>query len=337
MNNKISIIVPAYNVEPYIGRCLDSILNQTYKNIEIIVVNDGSTDNTASILNNYELKDDRIRIIHKENGGVSSARLKGIEQSTGDWIGFVDGDDTIDSDMYEFLLKNAFDYNADISHCGYTIISNSGKSKKIYGTGNILIQDTVKGLTDLIKGELIEPGLCNKLYRKNLFSKILNYDIIDLSIKINEDLLMNFYLFMNSKKAIYQDKCPYNYQIREGSAVTSRLNEHKLSDPIKVTKIMLEETINNKQVYDCCKSRLIHQLVSISVMPLKENKPLIQPYRTQCRKELRGLLREILLEDYCSIKLKIMAIWVSAFPFSYYFVHRVYEKVTGIDKKYKPE
>ena len=89
----VSVIIPAYNIEDYIGRCLDSVLSQTYKNLEILVVDDGSSDCTGEILDDYEKKDQRIRVIHKENGGVSSARNIGIEAATGDYIGFVDGDD----------------------------------------------------------------------------------------------------------------------------------------------------------------------------------------------------------------------------------------------------
>ena len=114
---KVSVIVAAYNIEKYIARCLDSILNQTYKNLEIIVVNDGSSDNTGEIIDKYSEKDIRIKVIHKENSGVSSARNKGLDMSTGDYIGFVDGDDTLETDMYELLVSNAIKNNADISHC----------------------------------------------------------------------------------------------------------------------------------------------------------------------------------------------------------------------------
>ena len=96
----VSVIIPAYNIEDYIGRCLDSIISQTYKNLEIIVVDDGSRDRTGEILDNYAKKDRRIKVIHKENGGVSSARNKGIEVAEGDYIGFIDGDDLIEPEMY---------------------------------------------------------------------------------------------------------------------------------------------------------------------------------------------------------------------------------------------
>ena len=118
-NNLISIIVPIYNVEKYLKKCIDSIINQTYKNLEIILVDDGSPDNCGKICDEYAKKDNRIKVIHKENGGVSSARNVGVENATGEYIGFVDSDDYIEKDMYEVLINNLKKENADIS-----IISN---------------------------------------------------------------------------------------------------------------------------------------------------------------------------------------------------------------------
>lgn len=101
----VSVIIPAYNIEDYIGRCLDSVLSQTYKNLEIIVIDDGSSDRTGEILDDYEKKNHRMKVIHKENGGVSSARNIGIDRANGDYIGFVDGDDWVNPKLFETLVK----------------------------------------------------------------------------------------------------------------------------------------------------------------------------------------------------------------------------------------
>lgn len=101
----VSVIIPAYNIEDYIGRCLDSVLSQTYKNLEIIVIDDGSSDRTGEILDDYEKKNHRMKVIHKENGGVSSARNIGIDRANGDYIGFVDGDDRVNPKLFETLVK----------------------------------------------------------------------------------------------------------------------------------------------------------------------------------------------------------------------------------------
>ena len=127
MAEKISIIVPAYNIEAYLGRCLDSLLVQTHENIEIVVVDDGSKDATRTIMDDYASRDNRIKVLHKENGGVTSARLCGVAEASGDWIGFVDGDDYVEPEMFARLLKNALDYHADISHCGYRMVFPNGR------------------------------------------------------------------------------------------------------------------------------------------------------------------------------------------------------------------
>ena len=112
MDLLISIIIPAYNIENYIVRCLDSLLNQTYKNLEVIVVDDGSSDNTGKIIDDYASKYENIKVIHKKNAGVSAARNSGIDVANGDYIGFVDGDDTVDKEMFEVLIDNAIKYDA---------------------------------------------------------------------------------------------------------------------------------------------------------------------------------------------------------------------------------
>ena len=331
MNTKISVIVPAYNIASDLPRCLDSLIAQTYRNLEIIVVNDGSKDNTADVINAYAAQDGRIKAIHKENGGVTSARLRGVAEATGEWIGFVDGDDDIAPDMYAKLMENATGYGVDISHCGYQMVFPGGKIDYYYNTGRIVHQDNTKGLWDLIEGGFIEPGLVCKLYRRELFAGLSEW--MDTSIRINEDLLMNFYLFRQAKKSVFEDICPYRYILRPGSAATSKLNEHKLRDPMKVTRILLKEAPEAVAPAVYCK--WVRMLIGGATMSLGEQKDLIAPYRKETRRELRSHLREILRN--CGWKLKIMALWAAVWPWSYGFVHEMYMKVTGLDKKYSLE
>ena len=114
---KISVIVPVYKVEPYLRKCLDSIINQTYRNLQIILVDDGSPDNCGAICDEYASKDSRIEVIHQENGGVSAARNAGLKLAAGDYIGWVDSDDWIEPDMYAYMLENMQKYEADIAVC----------------------------------------------------------------------------------------------------------------------------------------------------------------------------------------------------------------------------
>ena len=135
----LSVIIPVYNGEKYIEDCLNSIIKQTYKDLQIIVVNDGSKDNTESIILNMSKRDSRIQIISKKNGGVSSARNIGVKYAKEDCITFVDDDDTLDLDMYEMLMKY-IDDGYDIAHCGYKRISKE-KIKLVNGTGSIIVQN----------------------------------------------------------------------------------------------------------------------------------------------------------------------------------------------------
>ena len=243
MEPLISVIVPAFNVEQYLGNCLDSILAQTYKNIEIIIVDDGATDGSGKIADEYATKHvGKIISIHTENNGVTSARLTGVENAKGEWIGFVDGDDMIEPDMYQRLLGNALKYHADISHCGYRTVVNDGERiHYFYNTGRIVEQNSLSGLRDLLDGSFVEPGLCNKLFRKELFKGPLEGNTIDKTIRINEDLLMNYLLFEGANKSIYEDFCPYIYIARQSSVTRSgEKNYNKLFDPLKVKKYILD-------------------------------------------------------------------------------------------------
>ena len=240
----ISVIVPAFNVESTIIRTLDSILAQTYSEIEVIVVDDGSSDETGRVIDNYALQHKQLMVIHTKNQGVTAARLTGVAQASGEWIGFVDGDDEIEPDMYELLLNNAEQYGADISHCGYQMVFADGRISYFHNTSCLVQQDKTTALRDLLDGSLIEPGLCNKLFRKSLFQSLLHTVVMDRSIRINEDLLMNYILFSNANTSVFQDICKYHYLVRSTSASRASLNQHKIFDPIRVKQLILDMKIN---------------------------------------------------------------------------------------------
>ena len=326
---KISVIVPAYNIENYIKKCLASILCQTYNNIEIIVVNDGSKDNTLDVINEVASSDERVIVIHQQNTGVSAARQNGISKASGEFIGFVDGDDFIEPDMYENLIPEIIENNADIAHCGYKKVFEKKPTEYYYNTGKKLIQSNKKGLKDLLTGEFVEPGLCNKLYRRSLFDKI-NFEKIN-DIKNNEDLLLNFYLFSNAEKSVYHDFCPYNYVYRADSASNTKLNEHQLFDPLKVITEICNCVKNNEELFSIAYSRKTRQYIRISTANVKGNKVL----KKKCRKTLsvfRKMVKKVVLSPFISTKLKIMSIWAALSPFTYRVVHTLHNKI-----KYKQE
>ena len=332
MSETISIIIPAYNLQDHLGPTLDSVLAQTYQDLEILVVNDGSTDDTAAVMEAYAAKDSRIRAIHKENGGVTAARLRGVSEATGAYISFVDGDDYIEPEMYQRLLENLKQCDADISHCGYQMVFPS-RVDYYYNTGKMTIQQGKQGCTDLLDGSFVEPALVNKLYRRELFDGLDAW--MDRTVRINEDLLMNFYLFRQVRTAVFEDICPYHYVLRKGSASTSRLNAHKLQDPLKVLHLLLDETADVPEWKQIVERRLIYQLVGSATISLGQQRELILPCRKAARKELRKQIWGVMVGTACPVKLKVMALWAAVWPASYSWVHNMYAKISGIDKKFE--
>lgn len=328
MNNSlVSVVIPAYNIEKYLSRCLDSVLAQTYGNIEVIVVNDGSKDETGRVIDEYAAKDSRVLAIHKENGGVSSARLAGIKASSGDFIGFVDGDDFIEPDMYERLLSNAVKHNADISHCGYKMVFPKGHIDYYYNTGKTIVQDNMTGLKDLIEGSFVEPGLWNKLYSRSLILSFVEASGMDYSIKINEDLLMNYFLFKAAKHSIYEDFCPYHYILREGSASTSKKEIH-YTDPIKARKIIFYDAKESPALLSCSFSTYVRSLVAACG---QNSFPAI---KNSARKELKLELNDKENVSSLSRVLCMMARFAGFSPFLYRIFRKVTNRIRGVDKKY---
>ena len=331
--NKISVIVPVYNIENYIEKTVESIINQTYQNLEIILVDDGSTDNSGAVIDCIKGKDNRVKVIHQENCGVTSARLTGTKEATGDWIGFVDGDDIIEPDMYQRLLENALKYSAQISHCGYQMVFPS-RVDYYYNTGRLVQQDKLTGLYDLLDGSFIEPGLCNKLFHKTLFHSLLHEGLIDLSIKNNEDLLMNYYLFKAASASVFEDICPYHYVLRKGSAATSKVNRNKLFDPIRVQMLILEEVKGNKQLRDVVYGRLAGCYLTGATMPNTEKDSDISEYKRICKKGLNDIKEPYLSGNRSrGSKFKFRLCLFS--PNLYRAIHKLYAKSKGTDKKYE--
>ena len=326
----ISVIVPAFNIAPYIARCLDSLLAQTHKNLEIIVVNDGSTDDTGGIIEGYAAKNARIKVIHKENGGVSSARMAGIAASSGDWIGFVDGDDEIEPEMFAHLLKNALEHDVDISHCGYQMVFPDRHVDMYYNTGRIEKLDREAGVQALIKGDYIEPGLWNKLYRREIVIGFEESPLWDSSIRINEDLLMNYILFSRAERSYYEDIPFYHYVLRKGSAATSKPQRFKVNDPLKVMRKILEDTQNDAQTYALAAERYLRALIGTAQQEVWKKDA------QEAGKELKQRLRDFRRLGI-SKKVYYMA-FGAAYPRPVYkLVRGIYNKITGIDKKYNLE
>ena len=166
---KISVIVPVYNVEPYLRRCIKSLINQTHKNIEIILVDDESPDNCGAICDNFAKEDDRIVVVHKKNGGLCSARNAGLDIATGDFIGFVDSDDWVEDDMFEYLLEHILSYNADVSCCSWYNVNYGKKPRPATKNQDVKIYNKDEAIENIVCSWTIRTLFWNKLFKRSMF------------------------------------------------------------------------------------------------------------------------------------------------------------------------
>ena len=330
MKHTISIIIPVFNLQDHVAACLESVLAQTYEDLEIIVVDDGSSDNSPQILDAFAARDSRIRVIHQENNGVTRARLRGAAEAMGEYIGFVDGDDYVEPEMYQHLLENALASGAEISHCGYQMVFPN-RTDLYYGTGKREKQSGREAVKGLIIGTF-EPGLCNKLYRRGLLRGLLQSGGMDLSIRINEDFLMNYYLFRRAEIAFFEDICPYHYIIRKGSASNIRSNLAHLEDPLRVGEIILKETTDDEEL-----NALALQSLTVALVRTASQRIARQPAQSKevilsARRRLRELRPRIRSE--AGTRLRLQAYWASVWPDSYRLVHWIRGEITGVNHKF---
>ena len=319
MNGKtISVIVPAYNIAPWISRSLDSLLAQTHRDLEIIVVDDGSADNIREILTPYFEKHPNIRAIHKENGGVASARLRGVAEATGDWIGFMDGDDYVEPQMYARLLENALAADAQISHCGHQILFSDGRVEYVHKSEKVRTQDRRTALWELLDNRDVSLSLCTKLYRRELFQGIEAWT--DTAIKYNEDLLMNYYLFNRAEAAVFEGVCPYHYILRQDSASCKGISENYIFDPIRVRQILLER----------CTPEMQNDVRQALIRNLLFNYAQLDTHADRNRfKDFRARVRAMLQEQQpyfhlLSLRNKALAMMICKAPWTFRIAYGTY-------------
>lgn len=286
MSPLVSIVIPVYNAEKYLKECLESVCSQTLRDIEIICVNDGSTDSSGTILSTFASRDERIRVITQPNGGELAARSSGIKAAGGEWIGFVDSDDIISPDMYERLLANGEKHGADISHCGLTFFYEDGHEVLHYGTGLVKLQDRQTGLLDLLEGSQIEPSMCCKLYRRELFK---DFNIAS-RMQNNGDLYSNFILFQRAERSIYEDFCGYHYR-RNPDSVSGNINALPLLQRVlAVRREILEMSAPSIRggAYRLWLSTLVNTLNRVSSDRTAEGSTFYRECREQLKREKTG-------------------------------------------------
>lgn len=252
MNDLISIVIPIYKVENFLSRCLDSVLQQTYSNLEIILVDDGSPDKCGEICEKYAEKDNRITVIHKQNGGLSSARNVGIEIAKGKYISFIDSDDMVSNDFIKNLYTNIIKSDSQISICGYKFINESEIPKYQELTKEkTKVYSSRTALKKMLYQKQINNSAWGKLYLKSLFNTIRYPEG-----KIYEDILVTYKTFQKSNKICISSKKNYYYTKRNES-ISSTFNE-KTFDIISNVQIMADDLKQDSFYRKAVNSRVLN-------------------------------------------------------------------------------
>ncbi|MBF0714041.1 glycosyltransferase family 2 protein [Gemella sp. GH3] len=241
---KISVVIPVYNVEQYLRECLDSVITQTYKNLEIILVNDGSTDSSGRICNEYARKDDRIKVYHKKNGGASDSRNFGLEKVTGDLVTFIDSDDWVVNDYIEILYNEQVKTDADIVIGNYLKYDESDGKFYYYVLDEDFVVEEVDSIEAVVRQSAWKHNtsafiiLVGKLFKKEIFNNI-HYPVG----KIFEDDFTTHKLLFKSKKTVLVNGNYYFYRTRENSVMTSGFTLKRCYDLVDMINEKLADIV----------------------------------------------------------------------------------------------
>lgn len=326
MDKKISVIVPIYKVERYLKQCVDSIIAQTYYNLEIILVDDGSPDNCGAICDEYVEKDPRIKVIHKENGGLSDARNAGLDIMTGEYVGFVDSDDWIEPDMYEKLLENMIRFNSDMSFGGVADeLERDGVviTLKVSDYGSEpFAESSVNAMKRYFLGSW---AAWDKLYRVSLFDTI-RYP----KGEINEDEAIVLHLLNQCQTVCYTSDICYHYMKRENSrSITgSEFSKKKLAwaKHCKANVLYIQAYYPKLVCYAVARYRdsLVWSLNNMLAKPTKYREEI-----SQCRNELKQIIKNRNLYKGNVFKEKIRNFMLVYFTKLYAFI------IVVLGKRYK--
>jgi len=290
MNPLISIIVPVYNGEAYIEKCFNSILKQTHENLEIIIINDGSKDSSPEICDKFAELDNRIKLVHQTNRGLSSVRNKGIEMASGDLIGFVDSDDSIHPNMYEMLLNNLRDYEADIAMCETTKVYDTNINEHIKESNKTIRKQQIYTFNqeEAFKNLFNEKNLVtvvpwNKLYKKEIFKHVRYPDG-----KVHDDEFVIHHIIQTAQKFVFTDAILYYYYHNKYSFTNEKYKLSKLDalEAIKDRVLFFEKYEYNhllqKGINNYLHLTIIHYYLVQKHYPLEKEvkKKLTQEFKT---------------------------------------------------------
>lgn len=300
-NPLISVIVPVYNVEKYLKRCIDSILAQTFTDFELLLIDDGSTDNSGEVCDEYVKKDNRIKVFHKINGGVSSSRNLGLDNSKGQYITFVDSDDYVSFAILEILLNKLFEFNADISACCAYRLNKERKEEM-----NFVKKDDIIYSPNILQQRIFqfrqESAVWNKLYKREVIGNTR------FQGKTNEEILFNYKCFLKSNRIIYTNKKLY-YYCNTPNSITSSFGKFKfdaLNNLFEFEKII---SPTNSLLKKALKTSICNRAIYYNILCLKSTSKdnFLHEYSI-CLDIIRKNIFSILFDPYIFPKYKLYAI-----------------------------
>ena len=318
-NPLISIIVPVYNVEKYLKKCIDSIINQTYKNLEILLIDDGSEDASGLICDHYAKVDKRIIVIHKKNGGLSDARNVGIKRARGKYLSFIDSDDNVDIDLIEYLYFLIKKYNAKMSICTHYVVFDGKKKIKSLGNKKEGVFDARTCIRKLCYHDNVDTSAWAKLYDAEIF-KDIEYPLG----KLFEDIGTTYKTFIKSKTIAYGFNPKYYYHVRINSIVTSKFSVKKL-DLLEMTDKMGEDVL--KLYPDLTKAvlrrRIYARFSTLNQIMTTKEYPMI---KNRIIKWIKQHTLNIILDKQAPVKDKIAIIILLLGESIYKYVWENYKK-----------
>lgn len=289
MKHKVSIIVPVYNVQDYLLRCLNSLKVQSYNDIEIVIVDDGSKDDSGRICDSFSINEKRARVFHKKNGGLSDARNFGIEKSSGELIAFVDSDDYVDKNYIDKMVRALIKDESDIVVCGYNL--EQPKEEIVDGFDAVYYS--------LVRQENVDIVAWNKLYKKELFT---DSGILFPRGEKHEDLLTTYKVMSKAKRVSYISDSLYHYETREGSITNTETIMEKLNMRERAANEAMEYFKNNKELKKVAEVSLL--LAKYAYMDVAIRGKIGREYFDDCLNWLQKNKNDINVNNYLTRKLR---------------------------------
>ena len=330
MKALITVIIPAYRVEKYIDKCLKSVNEQTYKNLEILVIDDGSDDNLSCACDVWALYDGRIKVVHKHNGGLSDARNAGLDIAAGDYIGFVDSDDYIEPDMFELLVKNMENEQADISCCRYAKVYEDGAREPVGDDHSIHVYDGLAGLKEFLYGKVVDPFVSNKLYQAHSIcnSPDRPYSIRFIKGTVGEDVPFNSEILKHTNRIVVAGEAKYNYlQQRAGAITNSDVSQKKIDSVFWWDKIRNECHKSYPELEEYALRRQV--LFYVGLYNDIYNNHIYQKDKEKIVNFLKEQRKKILSSAVCEKIIKISVALLTTLPWLYICIMKLYKKMVG--------